>query len=68
MKTLKVGYLKTVSGLYSISDKVINEYIVVGRLKIGRGNQSTWRKPVPEPLFSSTSGIRPKLLQWEAGD
>jgi hypothetical protein len=55
MKTLEVCYLKTVSGLYSISDKMINEYTIVGRFNIVRGDQSTWGKPGPEPLLSSTN-------------
>jgi hypothetical protein len=39
-----------VSKLHSINDRIIIEYGAVGGMRIGRGNQSTWRKPEPVPL------------------
>jgi hypothetical protein len=36
--------------IYSVDDRVINEYGAVGRTRIGSGNRSTWRKPAPVPL------------------
>jgi hypothetical protein len=49
---LVVQYLMTlsVSGLCSVNDRMINEYEAGGGMKIGRGDQSTWRKPAPESL------------------
>jgi hypothetical protein len=48
-------YLTTlsVSGLYSIGDRLINEYGTVGGMRIGRGNWSTWRKPAPVILSTT---------------
>jgi hypothetical protein len=40
----------SVSRLYSISDRMINEYGVVGWMRIGRGDWSTRRKPAPVPF------------------
>jgi hypothetical protein len=34
---------------------MINEYAVIGGMKIGKGNWSTWRKPAPEPFLSITN-------------
>jgi hypothetical protein len=31
----------------SVDDRVINEYGAVGGRRIGKGNRSTWREPVP---------------------
>jgi hypothetical protein len=38
-----VGYLTTLSipGLYSVDDKIINEYGAVGGMEIGKGNQNS---------------------------
>jgi hypothetical protein len=38
-----------VSRLYSINDRMINEYGAVDRMRIGRGNLGTWRNPGPVP-------------------
>jgi hypothetical protein len=45
-------YIKTlsVSRLYSISDRMSNEYGAVGGMRIGRGSQSTPRKPAAVPF------------------
>jgi hypothetical protein len=40
----------SVSGLYSVDDKMINEYGAVGGMRIGRGNGITRRKPAQVPL------------------
>jgi hypothetical protein len=39
--------------LYSVVDRTIHKYGAVGRMKIGGGNQSTWRKSTPVPNFPS---------------
>jgi hypothetical protein len=46
------GYLMTLSvaRVSNIDDKMINEYAEVGGMRIGRENQSYWRKPAPAPL------------------
>jgi hypothetical protein len=36
--------------LCSIDARMINKYGAVGAMRVGRGNQSTWRKPAPVPL------------------
>jgi hypothetical protein len=47
-----IGYLMTLSipELYIFNDRLINECETVRGMRIGRGNQSTWRKHVPVPL------------------
>jgi hypothetical protein len=30
--------------------QMIDDYGVIGGMKIGRGNRSTWRKPAPAPI------------------
>jgi hypothetical protein len=46
----------------------------IGGLKIGRGNRSTWRKPAPAPLLSTTKshmtrpGFEPGPPRWGASD
>jgi hypothetical protein len=46
----------------------------IGRMKIGRGNRSTRRKPAPSPLLSITKshmtrrGFEPGPPRWEASD
>jgi hypothetical protein len=39
--------------LYSVDDRMINEYGAVGGIRTGRGNGSTRRKPAPAPLCPS---------------
>jgi hypothetical protein len=46
--------------LYSVGDRMINEYGAVGGMRIGRGNRSNWRKPTPLPL-------RPPQIQHYLG-
>jgi hypothetical protein len=52
MHVFLVRYLTTlsVSKLYSVDDRMINEYEADGWMKTGRGNQSNRRKPAPVPL------------------
>jgi hypothetical protein len=40
----------SVSKLYSLNDKMINEYGAVGGIKVDRWNQSMQRKVLPLPL------------------
>lgn len=40
----------TIKTVYSIDDRVINEYGVVDGMRIGRGNRNTRRKLAPVPL------------------
>jgi hypothetical protein len=40
----------SVSSLYSVDDRMINEYRAVSGMRIGRGGRSTWRKPSPLPV------------------
>jgi hypothetical protein len=40
----------SLSGLYNIGDRVINEYGALGEMGIGKGNQSTERKPASVPF------------------
>jgi hypothetical protein len=46
---LLVGCLTTmsVSRLCSVDARVINDYVAVGGVRIGRGNRNIWRKPAP---------------------
>jgi hypothetical protein len=55
-----LSYLMTLSvmRLYSID----NECGAVGGMRIGRGNCSTWRKPVPVPLCPLQI---PQDLTWD---
>jgi hypothetical protein len=39
----------SISKLYSINDKMVNTYRAAIGMTLGRGNQSTQRKPAPEP-------------------
>jgi hypothetical protein len=39
----------TVSRLYNLDDRMINEYGAVDGMRIGRGNRSTRRKLAPVP-------------------
>jgi hypothetical protein len=39
--------------LYRVDDWMINEYGAVDGTKIGRGNQSTWRKPTHATLSTT---------------
>jgi hypothetical protein len=43
----------SVSRLYSIDDRMIDEHEAVCGMKIGRGNRCTRRKPAPVPLCPS---------------
>jgi hypothetical protein len=47
-----VAYLTTLSvlRLYSVDDRMVNEYGAVGGLKVGRGNRITRRKAALLPL------------------
>jgi hypothetical protein len=64
MKTVfflsKVCYLTmlSVSRLYSVDDKMINEYEAVDGTGIGRRKLNTWRKSAPLPFCP----------EWEADD
>jgi hypothetical protein len=45
----------------------------IGRMMIGRGNRSTWRKPAPVPLCPlqtphALPRCEPGLPRWEASD
>jgi hypothetical protein len=40
----------SVSTLYSVGDRMISEYGVVGEMRIVSGNQSTWKIPAPVPF------------------
>jgi hypothetical protein len=57
---------------FSVDDRMINERGPAGGLRIGRGNQSTLRKPAPVPLYfhyecqMTWSGIVPGPPRWEA--
>jgi hypothetical protein len=48
--------------------------VEIGRIKIGKGNRSTRRKPTPAPLLSITKshmtrpGFEPRQPRWEASD
>jgi hypothetical protein len=57
--------------LYSVDDRIINEYGAVGAMRIDKGNWSIWRKPSLVPLCPPQShmtwpGIDPGPPQWEA--
>jgi hypothetical protein len=52
----------SVQRLYNIGDRMINAYVAVGGMKIGGGNQSTRRKPVPVALCPPQI---PHHLTWD---
>jgi hypothetical protein len=52
----------SVSGLYDVDDRIINEYGAVSGIRIGKGNRSTQRKPAPLPLCPPQN---PHNLIWE---
>jgi hypothetical protein len=63
----------SVSRPYSVNDRIINEYVTVGGIRIGRGNRSIRRKHVPVPLSHNKSHItlpvsEPKAPQWEVSE
>jgi hypothetical protein len=55
-----LGTLATVGLLYQ--PRMIDDYGAVDGMRIGRGNQSTWRKPAPVPLCSPQI---PHDLTWD---
>jgi hypothetical protein len=65
--------MQSVLRLHSNSDTIINEYGVVGRVEIGRRNQSAWRKSTPGSFVHHKShttrpGTEPGLPNLEAGN
>jgi hypothetical protein len=52
----------SVTRQYSVNDRMINENGAVGGTKIGRGNQSTWRKPASMPYYPPQI---PHDLTWD---
>jgi hypothetical protein len=40
----------SISTLYNIDDKMINEFVEVGGMRIITKNQNYWRKPAQAPL------------------
>jgi hypothetical protein len=46
----------SVSRLYSISDRLINDYEALGGMKSSTDNQSTQGKPAPVPFCPGRSG------------
>jgi hypothetical protein len=59
--------------LYSVDDKLINEYGAVCGMKIGRRNRSTQRKLAPVPIFPlqiphDLAWDEPWPQLWSAGD
>jgi hypothetical protein len=61
---VQVYYLTnlSVTRLYGVSGRMMNEYGAVGGIRIGRGNQSTRKTPAPMPLFPSQI---PHCLTWD---
>jgi hypothetical protein len=43
--------------LYSVCDGMINAYGAVGRMKIDRRNQSTWKKACTSGTWSTTNHL-----------
>jgi hypothetical protein len=56
------------SSLYSVDDKMMNEYEAAGRMRIGRGNLSTRIKSDPVPLCSPQFPHDPNGHRTWAGD
>jgi hypothetical protein len=52
----------SVSELYSIDDRMINEHEAVGGMRIGRGNRGTRRKPILVSLYPPQI---PHDLTWD---
>lgn len=46
----------TVMRLYSIDDRIVNEYGVVCEVKVGKRNRNIRRKPAP---------VMPNVLTWD---
>jgi hypothetical protein len=47
--------------IWHIVPALDDEFAALGRMRTGRGNLSTWRKPAPAPTLSITNSTYPVL-------